>query len=527
MNQLEYIKSKFFEKSTLIEFIPVNDELDERYIDFQKTLKTINESIKKSEDVESVLSHIKEAQRSFLVHWQFFNVHTEHVSFEKMRSLYFTANLSQPEEWLKNTITAFEEKKSNKFFELTTKGMKFIGETLDKFNSLADNVEIEKVANEIIKKYNLNHINLSNIKESKHLKYLKDLDSGLEKVCTSMGVTTDVIGINGTVGFSSSPHSEAFFLSEKNSITTGGLMHTSSTLLHEWVHSLDYYVGNSISPGKFASNIEEAVHIEDSNMYKSFMSIKLLTQEIFNSSNSLDYIEPIKKGLITEGTSKFFSELLGYDFYALPEKIKNSLHSQHSFDLVNNYLVNPSLESNQTKLLEFITAQNIQSAVITDKIQNPSPEITSLKAYFDGVNQNLFNNPSLYHISSKLSRFGLKLDNFITGVFQKGIDLFKKDVVAKTQGNSHDNDYFIQPIEMVARYFESQVFPNNSKLNNIIGIIGGVCAYKLTKDSSFERNKDQIIEHVFGKDKILKNISGIRTNINDNELKTQNPKLNF
>lgn len=519
MNQLDYIKSKFLEKSILVDFIASNDDLSERYVDFQKTLKNTNELIKKSENIESVMSHIEEAQRRFLVHWQFIHQNEEHPSYKKMSSIYFSANLDLPEEWLKTTNISFEEKKSNKFFDLTSKGLKFIGEKI----SITDvnTQEIEIFAQEIIKKYNLNHINLSDTKNSQHMSFLTRLNNGLENVCNSMGVTSDIIGIYGTVGFSSTPHTEAFFLSEKNSITVGGLMQNSSTLLHEWIHSLDYYVGNSIIPGQFASNIEEAIHIEDSNIYNSFISIKKLTQEIFNSSRSLEHIEPMKIALVTEGTSKFFSELLGYDFYLLPDTIKYNLHSKQSFELVNNYLVTPSSEDNQIKLLDFIKSQNLHTTVIADKIKNPSLDITSLKAFFDTVNKNLFTKPSLYHISSKLSIFGLKANLLLETIVNKGINLFKKDVVEQTKGNSHDDDYYIQPIEMVARYFESQVFPKTTRINNILNMIVGVCSYKMTTDDTFEKNKNQIIENVFSRDKLLKNISSIRKKIIKFDQKTE------
>lgn len=527
MNQLEYIKSKFLEKSTLVEFISCNNELNARYIDFQKTLKNTNELIKNADNAVLVLSHIQKAQESFLTHWNFIHEHTSHSFYEKFRSLYFSANLNEPEIWLKNTILAFEEKKSNKFFELTSKGLKFIGENLSQFNSIENPEAVEKLANEIIKKYNLNHINLTNTKHSTHINYLKRLNNGLENVCHSMGITFDVIGIHGTVGFSSSPHSEALFLLQNNSIIIGGFFQNSSIILHEWIHALDYYVGNSISPGKFASNIEEAIHIEDSNTYQSFISIKKLTQEIFNSSSSLPHIEPIKKELIIQGTSKFFSELLGYDFYTLPENIKNNLHTQSSFNLVNNYLVNPSLKTNQINLLDFITSQNLQSIVITEKITNPPSEITSLKSFFDGINHNLFTEPSLYYISSKLSLFRLQLNHLLFDIFNKGSNLIKKDECSKHKVNLSDHDYFIQPIEMVARYFESQVFPIKHKLFNIVSIISGICIYKTTTDNSFENNKNKIIEHVFGKGKIIQNISDIRTNINSVEKSTEIKNLNF
>jgi len=63
---------------------------------------------------------------------------------------------------------------------------------------------------------------------------------------------------------------------------------------------------------------------------------------------------------------------------------------------------------------------------------------------------------------------------------------------------------------MMARYFESQVFNNNSNFLNAISVPLGIIIYKVKKDDSFEENKNKIISTVFGKDKIVSNIQKIR-----------------
>lgn len=512
MNQLDYIKSKFLETSQLVHFVNNSnkEEFTDRYFDFQQTLHETNALIEKSQSKEEVLEYMKEGQKRFLVHWGFMHESLEHPSVEHMRSLYYSANLNNPQEWLDKTIVSHEEKKNNRFFELVSKGLKFIDQKIPK--QVIDYQEIEDLSKSMIQKYNLNHLHLSDIKPHKVLNFLKTLDKNLQNVCDSLGVTTDIIGIHGKVGFTASPHTEAFFSSQKNTITLGGIMNDSSTALHEWIHALDFEVGSSIVPHQYASNISKSVHVDNSNLYKAFKGIKDLTQEIFSSESSIPLIEPAKQALLKEGTSKFFSELIGYDFYALPENIKNHFHTQQSFDIVNNYLVDRFSPTNQKALTDLLESQGVRSPEISHKINELVPELIYVKPYFDAVNDNIWGKQSFYHLSSKLSIYGLKVNNVISDTVMKGIHFIRPPKVAPIKGNVNDNDYYVQPIEMLARYFESQVFPKRTMVTNLTNIVAGVYSYKSSVDQSFEHNKENIIENVFGKDKILKNIGSIRKN---------------
>lgn len=513
MNQLDYIKSQFTNHSLVVDFLYAKDDSSLRYVDLQNTLKETNELIKDSDNIESVMSHIKEARRRFLLHWDYVVANKEFnpIVYEKMKEVFFSSNLNNPEEWLQKTKNSFEQKQNNGFLVALNKGVALIGKKFPK--PVVSDEKIEKYSLELMEKYKLNHINLTNISSYECMDFLTNLDVNLKKVCSSMGIADDVIGIHRTIGFSASPHSEAFYSSEIKSITVGGLMQDCSTLLHEWVHALDFYVGDYIVPNTFASHIEHSVHIDNSAMYQAFQSMKTLTHEIFNSSSSFPFIEPLKKELFKEGTSQFFSELIGYDFYTLPENIKQNLHSEKSFEIINNYLAMPDVKSTQQPLLEFIQSNNLQSDIIIDKIKSSTPDLLYLKPYFDDVNQNLWSNKSFYYMSSKLSMLGLKINNLIVKFADKGFNNFSNDKVAPTEGNVNDNDYLTQPREMVARYFESQVFPHKALANNIASIFSGIYSYKIGVDKSFENNKNNIIENVFGKDKVLKNISSIRQNL--------------
>ena len=514
MNQLDYIKSQFLKSAYSLDFISQKDEISERYTDFQNSLRETTLHVKKSTNIEEIMEHISEARRYFLLHWKFIAEHKEHPCYKKMQDLYFSTHLNLPNEWLTNTIASFEEKKSNHFIDFVSQGLNFIKKK--RKNHKTDNVDnsyevIQHYAQKIMEKYHLSHIILSNIKSDKAMNFLTTLDKNLTHVCESMGVTYDVIGIHKTVGFSSSPNTEAFFIPSSNTILLGGYANTAVTSLHEWVHALDYHVGKNIVANSYASNINQAVHINDSPSYKAFIAMKELTQEIFSHSSTIPLIHSIKEQLFKEGTSKFFSQLIGFDFYLLPDSLKQSLHTEESFSIVNNYLLLPESTYTQNKVIDLLVKQNISDSSIINKIKNPETDIKNLKTFFDSVNKNILGKDSFYHLASRFSQHGFTFTNKIADTMMKCLHFFYKpdikNVVSNT--NINDNDYLTQPLEMLARYFESQVFPKETSIH-LIEIILGVQAYKLTVDSSFEKNKNNIITHVFGKDKILKNISSLR-----------------
>jgi len=242
MKQIDYVKEKFLDTSYVLDFLRDDDEFSQRYIDFQSTLHETNDLIRKSNSVDEITEHIKEAKRRFLLHWNFIHEHPDEPSVEKMRALYYSSHLNDPEKWISETLTTYDSKKSLHFFDKVSQGIKFIDQKIH--NEALNFQEISEQASAIIHKYNLHSIDLSKIKPHKASDFLTNLDLKLNDVCQSMGIFPDVIGIHGTISFSATPHTEAFFSPNKKSISIGGLMQNSSTILHEWIHALDYHVGN-------------------------------------------------------------------------------------------------------------------------------------------------------------------------------------------------------------------------------------------------------------------------------------------
>lgn len=61
--------------------------------------------------------------------------------------------------------------------------------------------------------------------------------------------------------------------------------------------------------------------------------------------------------------------------------------------------------------------------------------------------------------------------------------------------------------EMLARYFESQVFPQIAKNRNLQALSP---IYKTSKDENFESYKENLISSIFGKDKVLSSMDKFR-----------------
>lgn len=506
MNQLEYVKEQFTKDCTIIEFVYETDVLSSRYIDFLESIVEVNKLIVESKSIDSVMSHINELQRRFLVHWNFMHNETENPFTKKMQTLYFSANLNDPEKWLKDTIATYDIKNSNGFFEYVKKGLKFINSSKKDI----DFKEISIIASAIIKKYNLKSLDVSNIKQQNIKKYIINIDKSLDNLCESLGVTPDVIGLHGSISFAATSYSfDAYFQPMTNTIVTGNAMIDSSTLLHEWIHAIDFDIGNKIQKYKFASQIESSVVIDDSKLYEAFKNIKELTQEIFSSSNQVKINSSIKKELMQEGCSNFFKLLLSVDFYFLPETTIQSFNSENALKLVNNYLVDAHNEKNQDRLIDFLIEKDICFTDVIQKIKNPDEDLKSSKSFFDLANLNTLGEKSFYYLSSHFSRHSTNMNETIEKFFKKAImflDLNKEKILNL---NIRD-DYLIQPTEMLARYFESQTFPKKYMIYNIVSCITGLNIYKIGKDKNFVIYKDNIIENICGKDKIIKNISAIR-----------------
>jgi hypothetical protein len=512
MNELEFIKHEFLKDANPFSIFKGDSEVNRAANIFQYQFGNYIEKIKEATSIDEVKDYVQKSRIDFLEQWKV-AINEEGTPYSPakayLQQAFFSFNLNTPEKWFESVSERFQQKTKANFFEKIKDGLNFIQNKLSNSNEPYDKEEILQYSHSLIQKYNLASIDLSGIKPNKAMDFLKTLDKNAQHVCDNLGVTTDVLGIHGTLSFVPEKRQEAFFRSERNSIHLGFGMKDSSTILHEWVHALDYHIGNKIIPGSFATDIENSVFIDDSDTYKAFKDIKSLSQEIFSSNPQV--VDIVKQELFKEGTAKFWNDFLGDDSYLLPNNIREKLQSKESFTLINNFLSQPNNKESQSNLINFIQQNGLSSPERINFINNPDSDspIFQSKPFFDNVNKNIITNKSAYYLISNLSNFTSKWTNIIS---EKIIDLFSSSTA--TASNVTSSDYLTQPVEMIARYFESQVFNKKANLVNASTVPLGIVMYKITKDDSFEDNKNKIISTVFGKDKILSNLEKIRLESN-------------
>ena len=511
MNELEFIKHEFLKDANPFSIFRGDSESNRAANIFQYNFNIYLEKIKNASSVNEIKDYVNKSREIFLEQWQVVASEDSTSSPAKkyLEESYFKFNLNLPDKWFESVSERFQQKTKANFFEKIKDGFNFIQNKLINSNESYNKDEIIQYSHTLIQKYNLASIDLSNIKPQNAMDFLKTLDKNVQHVCDNLGVTPDVIGIHGTISFVPEKRQEAFFRRERDSIHLGFGMKDSSTILHEWVHALDFHIGNKIIPGSYATDIENSVFIDDSDTYKAFKDMKSLSQEIFSSNPQA--VELVKQELFKDGTAKFWNDFLGDDSYLLPNNIREKIQSQESFLVINNFLSQPYNKDTQSKLIDFMQKNGIANSDRIKAINEPDVDssIFKSKPFFDNVNKNIITNKSAYYLISNLSNFMSKWTN-IAG--EKIIDLFSK---SKSSGsNITESDYLTQPVEMMARYFESQVFNLKNNLVNATNLPLGIVMYKVTKDDSFEDNKNKIISTVFGKDKILSNLEKIRLESN-------------
>lgn len=376
--------------------------------------------------------------------------------------------------------------------------------------------EIREKSFEILTKYNLGTIIVRADDDLGSLHFLNKVEANLQTICNKTGISPEEIGLDGNLAFSL-PNTNlvsktlACYIPSVHTITlANSRVNETSTILHEWIHSLDFKIGNQIKPGHYATNIEESVIDNGSNEYKAFRAIKDLVQKFINSGSSK--VEKKKENLLNEGASKFLITLLGKEYYGLPSDKKDILNSKEMIKNINNYLTSPG----DKNFIENIENSLEHSGLLTEDVKlmlkNPPDSIKEIKSYFDAINKNLLGSESLYLMGSNFSNFVRNLEN--------------KDRPI-SQGNGADKDYYSQPTEMLARYFESQFFAEEVVPSLSEVLTSGRMIYR-KKDKNFLENKTSFFDNalsrvesfakpLYSSENVLNRVGEIRAKVLDKE----------
>jgi hypothetical protein len=489
--QLEYLKAQFLRNSTFNYFQNEDIKFGQKEIQaFKNGLIDVTNHVKNAETEEDLISHIKEFREIYLSSFKALR-DMNHPIKNKLSPYFFDAKINLVDKWYQQEKQNYEDKTKHQFFE------KFRSFFVKDSVNFLENKEICDKAQSIIQKYKLTGIDLGDAKTSDTvLSYLNKIDTNFEDVCSKLGIKHEAIGLNRSLGLS---YDQGAFYSS-NTISTSVGMSSASTLLHEWVHALDNYIGMDMTnqPHAYASSNQDIAPIyHDDSMNQAFHTMKRLTSRIFNAN--MDVVQKNIDDQIHLGSCKFLSLAIGPKWYGLETADRQKLLTPEIKNAINNYMS-----------FEYDTNDNIYQTIL-DKIsstgvinrndlhqnlhENTQNIYDTVQPYYEKINKIQQSTASVYYVGAKLASWNTYVNRAFDSVTNKINKLIGRK--PKAAGNCNDSDYFIQPIEMVARYFESQVYPMESRFYNMVALSA---IYKMNKDSDFEEMKNKLISQALGQD---------------------------
>lgn len=514
-NILDNIKKDLFKTNTAKFVLNKNLEYSnglDKFWQFQKYLDYQLQQISEATELEQIKQSMKNIQTSFDYTWEQISKepNIDHNLKDFLSRMFLEKHLGSPDMWISGIVSQYEKKENLGFFKKT------INNFLDKFSSTIEKpkyqfimtTEVEQLSLEIINKFNLKYINLNTAKTPEEaIEFLKKFDTVATETFKELGTTVDVCGIKNSIGLTFQREGLAHYWVGDSSINFTLNHLTPTIILHEWVHAFDNIVCKQLTNINSFSSERESMFIKDeSALSKTYEGLRSLTRELF--VNKKEEIKILTKILEEDGCKKYWSEILGNKYYSLSEDQKQQLLTPQNIKLINNYLVARNV-NDESKILKTIRnigidEDSLDRFSLRKKTENLSPSVVE---FFEDANKNLhqISNSSLYYVFSNLQ---CKLQNTLNSMF-KPIDklLNKCSNNQIIKNNAEATNYWVQPCEMLARYFESQVFLKQATFFNALSLIP---VYKTYKEDDFEQKKNELLSNFFGKDKVLKNIANFR-----------------
>lgn len=343
-----------------------------------------------------------------------------------------------------------------------------------------DFIILKHRAEEIINKYQLSSIS------SPDLKLLNRFEDKVDNLIENkLKIKKEYFGLNKTLSINLFHGVNGSFSKNNNliSISSGGV--SESLLLHEWIHAIDYHIGDKIIPGKYASEIDNSIEIEPSNsIYKSFDCIKRILQQLYSKEN----IEEIRNNIIKKAIFDFNSVLFKREVI-IDEKYENNY-----FIKVNNYITNPS-EKNIKILLNYMNEININcNEEVKNKIKNKEQDLFNVKYIFNNLNKICLSK------ENNNKRMYIKLIELSQKIFYiyKMNELNKNNVI---KSNSYDKDYLLQPTELLARHFEFNNYKVENTVHNVLSLISHCfIMYDISSDEKHQEKQNILLDNVFNEE---------------------------
>lgn len=514
-DKLNYLKEEFLKNFKLNLYTCKSNEDIYHFKDFFHQMPEFRQQIIKADSKEELKTIINNISTIF--HEKLSKIDPSDVGSTIPAILfqfYLEDSHLNDKKWIESTEQIYEDKIINNMLLKSTNSSSDFKEWLEFVvnmdNKLESNFNIQEQANILVQKYNLAYIDLTKATNEKSaLDYLQKLDQCAEQMAKDMNMPNEYLGINGTIGLHYNNDGHAFHNRILHKISLDLNMVEKTHLLHEWVHALDAHIYEShMYESGYTSEHEELIVDKNtsSTTGQAFYLMRQLTQNIF--SNNKEELKKIIEQKTQEGLSKFWSVIIGPEWYSMSKEQRQYFFGDEAKTIVENYLSNTNNKYFLQELSEYIKIHgHYDEQQIKEKIKNNAEYLKdNVAPYFKKINENIIGKKSFYFILANLSNWEVKRENiknkvieFITG---------KKPVNSTNLiGGNYGVTYYTQPCEMIARYFESQLYKQKYLLKNILQLY---IPYKLTKDKDFEEKKDNILESVFQPEKTLEKIKKLR-----------------
>lgn len=415
---------------------------------------------------------------------------------------------------------------------------------------------IENKAQELIKKYNLNSINivlepqpLSNLEKQAQeiLDRLIHIDKAIDIFMGRAGIKTEYFGFNERLSISIKPIDfHASFDSSSNTIALPVvsdykdksenyyMLSTASSILHEWVHAIDFNSVKNIYDFKEEASTSKKPNINNRNNHiytseqkESFFLPSSETQLYHSYFAIRDTIE----GFITNENEHPNREqrnqeiIKSFIYAALPEKwLENKTNEQQeiilsekAFISLRNSIVGNFKNTKNDNFISFIKENNIplstnEEHILIRLIQHPQFQV-KMKSIINN-SESLYNKSGNEYLrNSKTADSTANEKIFNKAKEAKDYELAKISKTHRKSNNDLDGaieeapfidfdsmNYFQNPAEMLARYFEKNMFPHINSNTSKESIAKQRKIYPSFVDKEFSVKKDVIFASIFGID---------------------------
>lgn len=525
-NRLNYLKTQFL-NNTEFNFLQRQDiTLGKEAIEhYSMSLIEYIDHIKNAQSEEEFLSYAQNLKKEFLQTYSEM-LDSNSSSLESFRQYYIKSYFNDLESWYQNECQNYEHKSKFHFFNLFKSKQDIFPERI------FDNLEVVEKSYDILNKYQLKSINLSGIHHNKDaMLSLKQLDTSLREACSKLGIHPEAFGLKSTLSINIVSNTNPSYSPLKKEINIPKEDIGSQYLTHEWTHALDNYIGfeTTAKTTTFATENEQLIEHYNVAIQKAHDTMKMLTRRLFNQHS--EAIEKDRQTQMQLSIDKFLSLAIGDKWYGLSDNQKASLKNEEMFNAINNYMISVKKEGLNFDMYDYtydITHQIAKSGIMSesDILDNLKKQVQNIYSdvlpTYEKMNQNMLGNPSLYYKLSKMGSwvtYTLRVYHNLNEKMHKKSE-HEENLELNSRGNTLNKNYFIQPTEMLARYFESQLYPNATRLENLYMLSG---VYKMTHDAEFENIKNNLIVQALGPEALVDSKLNLKAKIEQHREKMAIP----